>query len=286
MAVQLLRFRVGDYQRRRRHFPFVSADAVGRYIADYVDHLTTIQCAPKDIPAYLKMEVRTLVSLYLLVARGSPSPTEMQKLAIRYAIDARREVEDLQLFSWCKESGVWNITEYPTPVIKSVGFQVPGRRIKLPDTVALLDHVFADSFSGHKLMKHIETFLGGVPGEIEGLEALERPTFHFEINEESGKEPHVQLWVNEKEVTLTTSRNLHRLLTELCRNPTPSETGRQLGSALGISNVPLYVKKLQELLEKSFPGAGSWLISKPLGWADGFAPKCRSKKLSRGRRDK
>lgn len=70
------------------------ARAVVDHLNTFVEHFATIGCDCSKIGQYFALADQTLASLYYAVSRPSPSPTEVKKLALRYALDARVPISD------------------------------------------------------------------------------------------------------------------------------------------------------------------------------------------------
>jgi hypothetical protein len=253
------------------------ADDVGNYLNYVVDHLEAIGCPPTEVLNYLRLGKQTLASLYLLAAKGNPSPMEMRRLALRYALDARRPVADLARFMWKREPGGWRIAEYPADKPWILPSLPPGRLVKGLHAVQVLDCVLADPPAVPRLMEVIENILEKVPGALDALPTPGKPAFIFQISVERGACPRVRLWLNDKEIPLKWSEDVHKLLRELCRDP----AGQFSGSALKrrqIINPSRAVKVIREALDQTYPGAGGWLLTHPVRWADGHAPEERHEK--------
>ena len=88
-----------------------NGNPLGQFLGEWVSHLEAIGCPPADVLKYFEQSDRTLATLYLLLAQpGNPSPTEMQRLALRYALDARQPIEgDVSLFKLRRESDCFRI---------------------------------------------------------------------------------------------------------------------------------------------------------------------------------
>ncbi len=75
-----------------------AAESQARAVVDHLDtlveHFETIGCECSKIGGYFELANQTLASLYHAVSRPNPSPTEVKKLALRYALDARVAVSD------------------------------------------------------------------------------------------------------------------------------------------------------------------------------------------------
>ena len=76
------------------------ADSLVEHIDQLAEHLSALGCTTKaDVEHYFLVANRTLVSLYFVARQPQPSPDELKRLALRYALDARRPVEgDLRRF--------------------------------------------------------------------------------------------------------------------------------------------------------------------------------------------
>jgi hypothetical protein len=251
------------------------AGDVGRYLNDFAAHLEAIDCPPDEVPAYLRLGEQTLGSLYVLVGQGNPSPTEMRRLALRYALDTRRPVEgDLSRFTFEREPRGWRITEDPAGPPRVLPLSLPGRSVTNFQAVRVIDGVLADPPAIPALMLTIETVLSRVPGPQDGLPGRGRPVFSYLVGPGPDAEVRVRLWVNDAEVPLRPWGDIHRLLQLLCRNPTAQYKGKHLKER-GIRNASQAVAKIREDLDQVWPGAGGWLLTDPIRWAEDHAPEER-----------
>lgn len=161
------------------------ANYLGDRVADIKairrDHLQTIGCPPAEEDAYDRFAKQTLASLYLVAREARPSPTEMRRLALRYALDARRSIDgDLNRFAWTKERDGWRIaedqfacglggTDWKIPVgigtaTRLIGLpNIAGRLVRDPFAVAVLDCVLANPPRIDSLKGLIEKLPGKMP---------------------------------------------------------------------------------------------------------------------------
>ena len=147
------------------------ADCLIAHLDHLAEQLSAINCTSKaDVEHYFRAANQTLASLYFLAAQPQPSPDGLKRLALRYALDARRPVEgDLWRFEWRRLEGGWEVTEYPSLAARTLPFRLPGRVLRDVDTVTVLDHVFARPPQFYDLMDFIEDRFGRVPTEADCL---------------------------------------------------------------------------------------------------------------------
>jgi hypothetical protein len=247
-----------------------------QYLDALVAHFLSLGLKASDVPAYIAQRGGTLASLYFLVAQPNPSPGELKKLALRYALDARRQIEgNIGRFTWSRTDAGWIIGEYPSVTHRGMPFPASSRLVNEPFAVRLLDCVFADPPLPHKLLETVETILGAVPQPGDSLEEADLPRFWYAIEGQREKE-RVRLWINDREVLLSTWQDVHRLLAELCRNPHVELVGRQTVEQFGITNASQAVSKIKNALKAAFPSAEDWLLTNPIRWAPGWTPVLRA----------
>jgi hypothetical protein len=252
------------------------AEEVGHYLDDLAAHLEAIGCPLDEVPTYLRLGEQTLGSLYVLVGQGNPSPGELRRLGLRYALDTRNPVEgDLSRFTFGRESQGWRITEDPAGPPRVLPLPLPGRLVTNFQAVRVLDCVLADPPAIPRLMLAIETILNKVPGPQDGLPGRAKPVFSYQLATGPDAEVRVRLWVNDTEVSLQQWGDIHRLLQVLCCNPTSQFKGRHLKER-GIRNASQAVAKIREALEQVWPEASGWLLTGPIRWAEGHAPEERA----------
>ena len=147
------------------------ADSLVEHIDQLAEHLSALGCTTKaDVEHYFRVANRTLVSLYLAARQPQPSPDELKRLALRYALDARRPVEgDLRRFEMRRLEDAWEVVEHSSLAVWALPFRLPGRVLRDFYTVSVLDCVFARKPQIFDLMGLIEEQLGGVPSEADGL---------------------------------------------------------------------------------------------------------------------
>ena len=148
------------------------ADAVANHLDHVVDHLLSIGCTSKAaVQRYFLLESRTLASLYFEAAKAHPSPTELTKLALRYALDARRPIEgDIGRFEIRPFEKVWKVIEYPSIAMRVPAIPYPGRIIKNIFCRANPRLPAARPPDIFRLMELIESLLGGVPTQADCLD--------------------------------------------------------------------------------------------------------------------
>jgi hypothetical protein len=241
-----------------------------------VTHLEAIGCHPESVAEYIRLEQRTLASLYHLVREPAPSPTKLQRLVYRAALDARRPIQgDINRFTCQHGSQGWVITEYPSAGHTVVPLPPPGgvRPVWNPIVGAILRCVLADPPRIANLMGIIERALGGVPGQSDTLEGSPAPTFTFAVTEGAIKGPRVRLWIGDREVALPGVADVHKLLRELCLHPDARWKGRQLQRERHLTNASQAARQIKEALQSTYPEAGGWLLTEPfLSWADDHRP--------------
>jgi hypothetical protein len=252
-----------------------SADRVGRWIDAYAGHLENIGCAPGEAARYFELERQTLASLYFVLREPVPSPTEVRRLALRLALDARRAIEGgLNRFALQRRPEGWRIVEYPSIAHAVVPLLPPGRErfVGVPSINAILDDVFAEPTATGPLLRVLETLLGGVPQASDTLEGAAQPRFDYEVCSDPPR-PRVRLWLNGQEVALSRRADLHALLYHCCLRPTARFCGRRLQRNGAVRNASLAASLIRSALANVLPGAGEWLQSQPnFGWAAGRAP--------------
>jgi hypothetical protein len=255
-----------------------NADRVGRFLCDYVTHLSSVGCSPDDVPGYIRLEQRVLASLYYLARQLAPSPMEMRQLALRSALDARRPVtKDLSLFAWQHTAQGWTITAYPSRAHRAVPLPPPGgvTVVRDPRINAILDCVLVTPPNVPRLMGAIEQVFGRIPRQTDTLEALELPTFTYAICTDNGYTK-IGLWINGQFVALPRQKDIHNLLALLCQNPRGEYHSRRLLPSHSIRNASQAAKTIRKALEKVFPGAAAWLQTCPLCWVEGHSPTLAS----------
>jgi hypothetical protein len=91
-------------------------------------------CHAEDVVAYLRLQRKTLASLYILISHPNPSPTLLYGLAIRYAMDVRTPIEgDVWRFAREQTPKGWLITEYPSSAHRTMSVRLPhGKRTSRP----------------------------------------------------------------------------------------------------------------------------------------------------------
>jgi hypothetical protein len=147
------------------------ADSLVEHIDQLAENLLALGCTTKaDVEHYFLVANRTLVSLYFAARQPQPSPDELKRFALRYALDARRPVEgDLRRFERRRLKDAWEVVEHSSLAVRALPFRLPGRVLRDFYTVSVLDYVFARKPQIFDLMALIEDLLGGVPSEADGL---------------------------------------------------------------------------------------------------------------------
>jgi hypothetical protein len=253
----------------------LDADMVGRWLDARAGRLERVGCAPGEAAAYFELERRTLASLYFLAREPAPSPTEMLRLALRYALDARREIEGgVSRFVINRTPRGWRITEYPSlahravPLPPHAGVQL----VDIPPHGPVLDAAFDGPPAIRSLLLAIERIFGGIPQPADTLEGAALPRFMYRIGEGPDR-PDVHLWINDREVPVPRRRDVHRLLARLCADRGKRLAVRQLERDGTATNVSQAVRQIREALEGVLPGSGAWLESASgVGWARGRTP--------------
>ena len=147
------------------------ATSVGNHLDHLVEHLSAIGCTDNaDVQAYFDMANRTLASLYQEAAKARPSPSELTKLALRYALDARRPVAgEVGRFALQRQQDAWEVIEYPSVAMRVPAIPRSGRLVKNVFAIRILDYLQQQPPAIYALMGLIEDLLGGMPAESDGL---------------------------------------------------------------------------------------------------------------------
>jgi len=261
-----------------------TADAadVARYLDNLVQHLDIIGCSPDEVPVYLRMRNQTLASLYFLLMKGPrPSPMELRSLALRFALDARKPivVDVRQCVIQLTPKGI-QISAYKSPVGQLLNFPQAAAVVRDPLAVRVLQHAFAEPPHVDQLISAIEGHFGGPPKQSDTL-CTDNTAFTFEIIDGTSTKPRVQLWIDDREVSFPISSAIHKLLRELCRNPQMELSGPDAKDLFQITNLSKTAGEIRKALELTRAGAGCWLQTNRVRWADGHAPRPRSKKPAR-----
>jgi hypothetical protein len=249
------------------------ADRVGQYLHNVAEHLETIGLLPGDVFGYLQICNRTLASLYLLTAEATnPSPSELKRLALRYAVDARMPFEDdLRFIRWQRVNEFGRV-EKIEPLL---GRWIPIFAVKNPLAIQILDGVFSNPPQISSLMSLIEIEIGTIPQRSDALPISGQPAFVFELCKIEGAQG-IKLWINDNPVPIKNWPDAHKLVHRLCRKPGEELNAAELQRKLNIRNVSRIVGMVQEALGKTMPGASSWLLNAPVRWADGHVPEERT----------
>ena len=149
-----------------------NADLLGDHLQHVVDHLSAIGCTHKaHVESYFRRANRVLASLYLEAAKAHPSPSALTKLALRYALDARRPIEgDIDRFEIRRREDAWEVSEYPSSAMRAAAIGMPGRIVKNIFMVRIFECLHDRPPDIFGLMEHIERLLGGVPSLADSLE--------------------------------------------------------------------------------------------------------------------
>ncbi|MCE9555384.1 MAG: hypothetical protein K8T91_18700 [Planctomycetes bacterium] len=152
----------------------VTGNLLGNHLDGVVAHRKSIGCtSEQEVADYIDLERRVLVSLYSESAKPSPSPTVLLKLALRYSLDARKEIEgDIQRFDLRRRPTGWEIIEYSSPALKIAGVDMPGRLITNVFKVTILDFLHCETPPFFQVLTFLERLLEGVPNKKESLECL------------------------------------------------------------------------------------------------------------------
>jgi hypothetical protein len=238
-----------------------------------VAHLQAIDCKPEEVAGYFRLRRQTLASLYILVSKLNPSPSEMKKMALRFALDARMPIEgDIDRFTWRREPGRWEVVQYPSVAHRLMQLTLPPRLVDDAFAVAVLDCVFRNPPPIHGLMELIESIFNGPSQAGDTLEGAGQPCLTYAVAED---QRHVRLWVGDREVQLVGWRDVHQLLRELCTKPDTPLKGREAGRRLGINNASQAASEIRKALEATLHGAREWLLTNPIRWATGHVPQHR-----------
>ena len=147
------------------------ADHMGRFVDDMVDHLQSIGCTSKrEVNKFFRMARQTLASLYSAASKPQPSPSELMRPALRFALDPRKPIEgDVGRFHLEQVNNGWRVVEYPSVARKVPAIPLPGRLIRSLYAVRIFDHLHHDPPQLYRLMGLIETILGCIPTEKDCL---------------------------------------------------------------------------------------------------------------------
>ena len=187
---------------------FAQARLVGEHIEHLAEHFSSIGCTDKgDVEQYFRAANRTLASLYFVAKQPRPSPDGLKRLALRYALDARRAIEgDLRRFETRRTERGWEIVEYQTAVERGIPFQLPGRAVQDIYTVSVLDFALVNPPRIFDLMGLIENLIGGVPSESDCLgpddqfaEAQQRPRIRVELQKNT-------IWLDQEPFLVTAAQ--------------------------------------------------------------------------------
>jgi hypothetical protein len=256
----------------------LDAALVGQYLNTLVDDLIATGCPPTGVEAFLRNRQQILASLHRLIqSTPHPSPNEMRKLALRFALDPREPIEEpLNLFMYHRVRAGGQITQYPPGLgVLPCRFRV----VKDPRTIKLLNLVYANPPDTGKLMVLIESVLGKRPQASDALSGETFARFTFEICPQPNKTwPIVRLWIEDDEVPLKKWEGIHLLLDLLCRKPQTSGTSKEIGESLEIGHIGQVTAAIKRAL-RGPPLAGGppfdkggWLETRPLRWATGHNP--------------
>jgi hypothetical protein len=251
-----------------------SANQVVRFLDDYAAHLESLGCAVDEVLEYVRLERRTLASLYFLARGPAPSPMQLRLLALRLALDARAPLDrPLCHFAWKRTAEGWVIYEYPSVAHRVFPLPPPGGKhpVRNPFINTVLNWVLPEPPDLLPLRGAIEKVFGRVPSEADTLEAADTPSFTYKILDRSAA-PKVCLWVNDQVVQLPKSADVHKLLILFCKRLDMRAGGRRLERDYGIANASKAAKEVREALEQVHPGAREWLKTSPIHWGEGHTP--------------
>ena len=181
------------------------ATSVGNHLDHLVEHLLAIGCTDRaDVQEYFDLANRVLASLYQEAAKAHPSPSELTKLALRYALDARHPVEgEVGRFAFRRQQDAWEVIEYPSMAMRVPAIPLPGRPVKNVFAVRILDYLQRQPPAIYALMGLIEDLLGGVPAETDGLSGnANNPGRAEQLNIEVDLQTSI-VWLNGEPIPVT-----------------------------------------------------------------------------------
>ena len=226
----------------------------------------------------VKLGKLTLGSLYRAsLSRDAPYSDDLTRLALRFALDPRQEITgDLRRFSWEPNDTGWII--HLRPLNQSVIGTLlppaePGRQIKFPTSVQVLNYVLGRPRQLDELRRLIWEILGHEPTKLDELPAPRKQRFTFRIHHNGT----VQLWIEKAEVRLPKHQDVHKLLNHLCDEPERKFNSPEIEDVRNLSRA---ARDVQKAMATVYAPAADWLETDPFGWAKDHSPKRR-----RGRQD-
>jgi hypothetical protein len=248
-----------------------------------IRYLDEIGCRKRELRETLSWARRTLGSLFQAsTAPDGPYSLELIRLALRFALNPSIAVTgDLGRFKYQRDDGGWTIHEFASRRMAMLPAIGPGRRIESPISVSVLDCVLNSPRHLDDLRLLVLKVLGHEPTALDVLPQQKGLRFAYRIDER-GDQYRVQLWIEDVEVSLPNRRDIHALLRIIC---TDRKHRIDIGQAKneGIVNPPRARQDIQKALSRVLPEAASWLESKPIGWANGYAPKARRGEIEESR---
>ena len=181
------------------------ADRFGKYIEHKVENLQAINCTTKEeVDDYFSSERKTLASIYVAASKAQPSPAELMKLAVRLVLDPRKPIEgDPRRFELRRKENGWETVSYPSLAHKLSTIPLSGRLSRDAFVVQILDCLQHDPPQIFHLMGLIETRLGCVPSESDGLDeetvgedAAAKPLIRVDVNKE-------MIWLDDEPISVS-----------------------------------------------------------------------------------
>ena len=210
----------------------------------------------------MQLERRILASLYFLAKESVPSPTKLKRLALRLAIDARKEIHDhysYDVFSDDNDKMVVQRITIATPFTPA-----EKRVIRVYRVCQKLDPP--------ELVVRIEQRFVNPPDMGETLESNSPARFVYSVDGER-----IRLWIAGNEVHGVHRKDVQELLKHLVKNPYSQIPGRQLErkSEKRLKNASLAGRVLRNALRTTLKEANSWYVPRPPRWAEGIAPSLK-----------
>jgi hypothetical protein len=273
----------------------VAVASILAYLNDFAHDLQAAGCRVEDLPSHLRHCEETLSRLQRLASDDNARAPELLRLVLTYALNARPTLlGNVWRFSWT--------SPVPTPttnqpflaayrrdaewliIIDGATDREPSsdlpreRVIRNPFAIWLLDCFGFDSIYMPRLRHVIEQIRGDDPQTSGALPGETAPKLFFRIADKPDGQVHVDLWIGSEEVKLETWKHVHNLLKAICLQPTKQFKGPGLKAKHDVSNPSSAAMAIKKSLENTKAGAGAWLLTNPIRWADGHAPKSRPKK--------
>lgn len=236
----------------------------------YVEHFLAVGVRPDEVPEYLRWERRTLASPYFLLRDPRSSPAAIRKLAYRYALDARHEVDDepgkVGIRPAGELSGAGGGAGKPFPAPAE---QAERHRLGTMLSEAILSHLEDPDPNFYALLHGIEKVLGGEPKPSDTLKANTPPRLSYSIEGDV-----LRLWTGGTLVPGLRGKNEQALLKYFCENPKAEVRGRALQQRLGgqLTNASKATKAVGAAMREVNEQAGEWLLTDPLRWAADITP--------------